>query len=44
MPIHQCPQDGKIAQPQTHILLKPTVTRIAAQRYGFPFAYAPRPA
>jgi hypothetical protein len=35
---------GFIAQPQTHIFLKPTVTRIAAQRYGFPFAYAPRPA
>jgi hypothetical protein len=35
---------GFIAQPQTHIFLKPTVTRIAAQRYGFPFAYSSRPA
>jgi hypothetical protein len=30
---------GFIAQPQTHMFLKPTVTRIAAERYGFEFQY-----
>ena len=30
---------GFIAQPETQILLKPKVTRIAAQRYGFDFQY-----
>jgi hypothetical protein len=35
---------GFIAQPQTHMFLKPTVTRIAAERYGFAFHYRSRPA
>jgi hypothetical protein len=35
---------GFIAQPQTHMFLKPTVTRIAAKRYGFAFEYKSRPA
>ena len=34
---------GFIAQPQTHMFLKPTVTRIAAREYGFDFHYASRP-
>jgi hypothetical protein len=34
---------GFIAQPQTHIFLKPTVTRIAAREYGFDFHYVSRP-
>jgi hypothetical protein len=34
---------GSIAQPETHIFLKPNVTRTAAQRYGFEFHYASRP-
>jgi hypothetical protein len=34
---------GFIAQPETHIFLKPTVTRIAAREYGFDFQYASRP-
>src|SRR5690348_2187637 len=34
---------GFIAQPRTHIFLKPTVTRIAARAYGFDFSYRPRP-
>jgi hypothetical protein len=34
---------GFIAQPGTHIFLKPTVTRTAAQAYGFDFHYASRP-
>ena len=34
---------GFIAQPETHIFLKPKVTRIAAQEYGFPFEYHSRP-
>jgi hypothetical protein len=34
---------GFVAQPQTHIFLKPTVTRIAAREYGFDFQYASRP-
>ncbi len=34
---------GFIAQPQTHFFLKPMVTRIAAERYGFPFDYRSRP-
>jgi hypothetical protein len=34
---------GFIAQPDVHIFLKPTVTRIAATAYGFDFAYASRP-
>ena len=34
---------GFIAQPDTHIFLKPTVTRAAARAYGFDFRYASRP-
>lgn len=32
-----------IALPDRHIFLKPTVTRVAAQRYGFDFVYHSRP-
>ncbi len=35
---------GFIAQPVTHIFLKPNVTRIAAREYGFDFQYKSRPA
>jgi hypothetical protein len=34
---------GFIALPEEHVYLKPTVTRLAARAYGFPFAYASRP-
>ena len=34
---------GFIAQPQTHIFFKPTVTRTAAERYGFDLQYRSRP-
>jgi hypothetical protein len=34
---------GFIAQPETHIFLKPNVTRTAAQAYGFEFDYRSRP-
>jgi len=34
---------GFLAQPETHIFFKPTVTRTAAERYGFDLAYNPRP-
>lgn len=34
---------GFIAQPETHIFLKPNVTRIAAREYGFDFHYQSRP-
>jgi hypothetical protein len=34
---------GFIAQPDTHIFLKPNVTRIAAREYGFDFQYQSRP-
>jgi hypothetical protein len=34
---------GFIAQPETHIFLKPNVTRIAARAYGFDFQYKSRP-
>ena len=34
---------GFIAQPQTHIFLKPNVTRIAARKFGFDFHYKTRP-
>lgn len=34
---------GFIAQPDTHIFLKPTVTRLAAREYGFDFRYRSRP-
>jgi len=32
-----------IAEPREHIFLKPTVTRIAAQKYGFDFQYDSKP-
>jgi hypothetical protein len=35
---------GFIALPKQHIFLKPNVTKIAAQRYGFDFQYKSRPA
>ncbi|HEX5702472.1 MAG TPA: hypothetical protein VFX97_04585 [Pyrinomonadaceae bacterium] len=34
---------GFIAQPETHIFLKPTVTRAAARAYEFDFRYRSRP-
>ncbi len=34
---------GFIAQPDTHIFLKPNVTRAAAKEYGFDFRYTSRP-
>ena len=34
---------GFIAQPDTHIFLKPNATRNAAREYGFDFRYASRP-
>lgn len=34
---------GFTAQPETHIFLKPNVTRIAAREYGFDFQYQSRP-
>jgi hypothetical protein len=34
---------GFIAQPETHIFLKPMVTRAAAVEYGFDFQYRSRP-
>ncbi|MGI8836122.1 MAG: hypothetical protein ACR2H4_05725 [Pyrinomonadaceae bacterium] len=34
---------GFITQPDTHIFLKPNVTRVAAREYGFEFAYQSRP-
>lgn len=34
---------GFIAQPDIHIFLKPNVTRIAAEEYGFDFQYQSRP-
>ena len=34
---------GFIAQPETHIFLKPNVTRAAARAYGFDFRYRSRP-
>ncbi|HMG05469.1 MAG TPA: hypothetical protein VK581_08410 [Chthoniobacterales bacterium] len=34
---------GFIAQPDTHIFLKPNVTRIAARKYGFEFQYQSKP-
>ncbi len=35
---------GFIAQPKTHIFLKPNVTRAAAKAYGYDFEYKSRPA
>ena len=34
---------GFIAQPKQHFFLKPNVTRIAAERYGFDFEYRSQP-
>ena len=34
---------GFLAQPDTHIFLKPMVTRVAAEKYGFDFRYKSRP-
>jgi hypothetical protein len=34
---------GFLAQPDAHFFLKPNVTRIAAQKYGYPLQYASRP-
>ncbi len=34
---------GFLAQPETHIYLKPNVTRAAAREYGFDFRYHSRP-
>jgi hypothetical protein len=34
---------GFIAQPETHIFLKPNVTRTAARAYGFDFRYQSKP-
>ncbi len=34
---------GFIAQPGTHIFLKPNVTKIAARKYGFEFQYQSKP-
>ena len=34
---------GFIAQPDRHIFLKPNVTKIAAQKYGFNFRYESKP-
>ena len=34
---------GFIAKPRVHIFLKPTVTRAAAEAYGFDFEYESRP-
>lgn len=34
---------GLIAKPRTHIFLKPTVTKLAAEAYGFDFEYESRP-
>lgn len=34
---------GFIAQPDKHLFLKPMVTRLAAERYGFPVHYRSRP-
>ena len=34
---------GFIARPDTHIFLKPNVTRVAAKAYGFDFRYASKP-
>jgi hypothetical protein len=32
-----------LVQPERHIFLKPNVTRVAAENYGFDFRYASRP-
>jgi hypothetical protein len=35
---------GFIGRPRVHVFLKPTVTRVAAEAYGFDFRYHSRPA
>ena len=35
---------GFVAEPKTHIFLKPNVTKVAARAYGFDFEYGSRPA
>ena len=35
---------GFLAQPERHIFLKPNVTRVAAENYGFDFRYGSKPA
>ena len=35
---------GFIAEPETHVFLKPNVTREAARQYGYDFRYRSRPA
>jgi hypothetical protein len=34
---------GAIAQPRRHVFVRPVITRQAAMKYGFPFAYKPEP-
>jgi hypothetical protein len=34
---------GFLAQPKDHIFIKPTVMKMAARKYGWDFAYTPRP-
>lgn len=34
---------GFIARPDTHMFLKPNITKIGARHYGFDFRYTPRP-
>ena len=34
---------GFVAQPDTHIFLKPNVTRVAAEAYDYPFEYRSQP-
>jgi hypothetical protein len=34
---------GFVARPRTHMILKPNVTRRAAEAYGFPFEYSSTP-
>jgi hypothetical protein len=34
---------GFLAVPQKHIFLKPRVTRVAAEKYGYDFQYSSRP-
>jgi hypothetical protein len=35
--------DGFLAQPERRVFLKPNVTRVAAENYGFDFRYASKP-
>ena len=34
---------GFIARPKVHVYLKPTVTKVAAEKYGFDFRYSSKP-